>query len=126
MSFEPANVFFGTRLPAHNFDIGEYAWSQGSPDPSGFDSVYTCGAGQNYKQYCNKQVDALIHAGDGNLNPKTRTAQYEKAASIMANEVAIIPLYSPPNILVHKTGVKGMLNNPTSEGPTWNVEQWHW
>jgi len=126
VSFEPANVFFGTRLPAHNFDIGEYAWSQGSPDPSGYDSIYTCGGGQNYKQYCNKQVDALIHAGDGNLNPTTRTAQFEKADSIMANDVAIIPLYSPPNILVHKSGIKGMLNNPTAEGPTWNVEKWHW
>lgn len=127
-TFQPAGDYFGTRLPAHDFDIGEYAWSQGSPDPSGADSAYLCGGGQNYKQYCNKQVDALIHAGDSDLNPTTRTADYEKAAQIMTNDIAIIPLYSPPNILVYKSTVKGMedSDNPTSEGPTWNVQDWHW
>jgi peptide/nickel transport system substrate-binding protein len=127
VGFEPASVFFGTRLPAHNFDLGEYAWS-GGPDPSGFDAIYLCGGGSNYKQYCNKKVDALITAGDGELNSAKRTADYQAAAAIMANDIAVIPLYSPPNILVYKSSVKGMQdsNNPTSEGPTWNVEQWHW
>jgi len=127
-NFEPANPnFFGTRLPAHNFDLAEFAWS-GGPDPSGFDTIYECGGAPNYKQYCNKQVDALIHAGDGELDPTKRTADYEQAAAIMANDVAIIPLYSPPNILVYKSQIKGMndSNNPTLEGPTWNAEDWHW
>ena len=125
-NFEPANPnFFGTRLPAHNFDIAEYAWS-GGPDPSGFDAIYQCGGGSNYKQYCNKTVDSLISKGDSDLNPTTRTASYQKAATIMANDIPVIPLYSPPNILVYKSGIHGMVNNPTSEGPTWNVEQWHW
>jgi peptide/nickel transport system substrate-binding protein len=128
VNFEPANPnFFGTRLPAHNFDLAEYAWS-GGPDPSGFDAIYTCGGGQNYKQYCNKQVDALIHAGDAELNPTKRTADYEKADAIMSNDIPVIPLYSPPNILVYKSAIKGMSssNNPTLEGPTWNAELWHW
>ena len=127
VNFQPAADFFGTRLPAHQFDIGEYAWS-GGPDPSGFDSIYLCGGGSNYKQYCNKSVDALIKAGDVDLDPTSRTADYEKAATLMANDIAVIPLYSPPDILVYKSAIKGMTdsNNPTQEGPTWNVEQWHW
>jgi peptide/nickel transport system substrate-binding protein len=127
VTFQPASDFFGTRLPAHDFDIAEYAWS-GGPDPSGFDSIYQCGGGSNYKQYCNAKVDALIKLGDSDLNPTTRTADYENAAALMATDVPVIPLYSPPNILVHKSTVLGMQdsNNPTSEGPTWNVEQWHW
>ena len=62
------------------------------------------------------------------MNPTKRTADYEKASQIMANDIAVIPLYSPPNILVYKSAIKGMQdsNNPTQEGPTWNVEQWHW
>jgi len=128
VQFEPANPnFFGQRLPAADFDLAEYAWS-GGPDPSGFDAIYQTGGGSNYKTYSNKQVDALINAGDAELNPTKRTADYEKAASIMADEVAIIPLYSPPNILVYKSAVNGMQDsaNPTQEGPTWNAEQWHW
>jgi len=126
--FEPANPnFFGHRLPGHDFDIAEYAWT-GSPDPSGFDAIYQCGGGQNYKVYCNKTVDALQKKGASDLNPVTRTASYQKAAQIVAHDVTIIPLYSPPQILIYKTAVKGMdhSNNPTLVGPTWNIEEWHW
>jgi len=128
VNFEPANPnFFGQRLPGGDFDLAEYAWS-GGPDPSGFDAIYQTGGGSNYKQYSNKTVDALINQGDAELDPTKRTAEYEKAASIMATDVAVIPLYAPPNILVYKSAIKGMQdsNNPTQEGPTWNVEQWHW
>jgi peptide/nickel transport system substrate-binding protein len=132
VDLQPANPnFFGTTLPNHDFDIAEYAW-QGGPDPSGFDSIYQCQnnaknlGGQNYKLYCNKTVDALIKKGEADLNAKTRTATYEKAASIVTHDLAIIPLYAPPQILVHKSAIKGMLNNPTLEGPTWNIEQWRW
>ena len=79
MQFEPANPnFFGQRLPSGDFDLAEYAWS-GGPDPSGFDAIYQTGGGSNYKSYSNKQVDALINAGDAELNPTKRTADYEKA-----------------------------------------------
>jgi peptide/nickel transport system substrate-binding protein len=128
LGFEPANPnFFGQRLPANDYDLAEYAWS-GGPDPSGFDAIYQTGGGSNYKLYSNKQVDALINAGDSELDPAKRTADYEKAAQIMANDIVVIPLYSPPNILVYKSAIKGMdkSNNPTQEGPTWNAEQWHW
>src|SRR4051812_21059810 len=132
--FQPANPnFFGQTLPNHDFDVAEYAWL-GGPDPSGFDAIYQCQnnaknlGGSNYKLYCNKTVDALITKGESDLNPATRTATYQKAASIVAHDVAVIPLYSPPQILVYKSAIKGMANsnNPTLLGPTWNIEQWHW
>jgi peptide/nickel transport system substrate-binding protein len=128
VNFEPANPnFFGQRLPGGDFDLAEYAWS-GGPDPSGFDAINQTGGGSNYKNYSNKTVDALINAGDAELDPTKRTADYEKASLIMSNDIAVIPLYSPPNILVYKSAIKGMQdsNNPTQEGPTWNVELWHW
>jgi peptide/nickel transport system substrate-binding protein len=134
VGFEPANPnFFGQRLPNHDFDIAEFAWL-GGPDPSGFDAIYQCQdnaknlGGSNYKLYCNKTVDSLLTKGEADLNPKTRTATYQKAAKIVAHEIAVIPLYSPPQILVYKSAIKGMANsnNPTLLGPTWNIEQWHW
>jgi peptide/nickel transport system substrate-binding protein len=134
VGFEPANPnFFSQRLPSHDFDLAEFAWL-GGPDPSGFDAIYQCQdnaknlGGSNYKLYCNKTVNALIKAGDSELNPGKRTADFQKAAAIIADDVPIIPLYAPPSILVYKTAVKGMehSNNPTLLGPTWNIEQWHW
>ena len=84
--------------------------------------------GQNYKLYCNKTVDKLLKKGDGELNPTKRTADYEAAAKIMSNQVAIIPLYTRPLIWIYKSALKGAAdsNNPTQEGFTWNAERWHW
>jgi len=134
---DPA-TFFGTILPSGftnspTFDIGEYAWI-GGPDPSGFDAIYQCYnaqlnlGGSNYKRYCNKKVDSLIKKGEVNFNPAKRTAQYQQAAKITSNELAVIPLYAPPQIFVYKKALQGASksNNPTLEGPTWNLEQWHW
>ena len=129
---DPAD-FFGTILPNAHFDLGEYAWI-GGPDPSGFDAIYQCFdaaknlGGSNYKRYCSKKVDSLIKKGETNFNPTKRTAQYQQAAKITSNAIAVIPLYAPPQIFVYKKALKGASksNNPTLEGPTWNLEQWHW
>ena len=129
---DPA-TFFGTILPNANFDLGEYAWI-GGPDPSGFDAIYQCYdasknlGGSNYKRYCNKKVDSLIKKGEANFNATKRTAQYQAAAKITSNAIAVIPLYAPPQIFVYKKALHGASksNNPTLEGPTWNLQNWHW
>jgi hypothetical protein len=56
------------------------------------------------------------------------SAQYESVAKILADQISVIPLYASPLIFVYKKALKGASksNNPTNEGPTWNVEQWHW
>jgi peptide/nickel transport system substrate-binding protein len=133
VTIHDADTFFGVTLPNTDFDLGEYAWI-GGPDPSGFDAIYQCYnaaknlGGSNYKRYCNKQVDKLIAKADVNFNAKQRTAQYEQVAKLTANQVAIIPLYASPQIFVYKKALQGAAtsNNPTSEGPTWNIQDWHW
>jgi len=139
-----SSVFFGTILPgaqsnncytntpcgSDTYDIGEYAWV-GGVDPSGFDAIYQGYdgnglGGQNYKNYNNNTIDSTQKKGDKTLNADTRTSLYEKVAKIVSNKAYIVPLYARPVILVHSTAVTGMANsnNPTSAGPTWNVEQW--
>jgi ABC-type transport system substrate-binding protein len=133
VTIHDADTFFGVTLPNTDFDLGEYAWI-GGPDPSGFDAIYQCYnaqknlGGSNYKRYCNHKVDALIKKADVNFNATKRTAQYEAVAKDTANQIAIIPLYASPQIWVYKKALKGAANsnNPTSEGPTWNIQNWHW
>jgi peptide/nickel transport system substrate-binding protein len=127
----PAGTFFGTITPNKAFDIAEYAWI-GGVDPSGFDAIYQCQkgnqGGQNYKNYCNPAVDALIVKGDKELNAKTRTGYYQGMARLVSQDVPVIPLYGPPNYLIYNNQLGGMstANNPTSSGPTWNIETWFW
>lgn len=123
--------FFTDLLPTGAFDLAEYAFT-GGPDPSGWDAIYQCvtatTGGQNYKNYCNHNVDAFIKKGDSELNPTARTADYENAASLVSQNVAIIPLYARPSMLFYNNGISGMdkSDNPTSTGPLWNAEDWHW
>jgi peptide/nickel transport system substrate-binding protein len=134
-TYHDASSFFGTFLPAAHFDIGEYAWSFPGPDPSNWDSIYQCynaaknAGGSNYKRFCNGKVDRLIARGDSNFgSPASRIAQYEEVAKILSQQVAVVPLYASPQIFVYKSALKGTAqsNNPTSEGPTWNLQNWHW
>jgi ABC-type transport system substrate-binding protein len=126
-NIKPSTTVFGTDLPNHDYDLAEYAWV-GSPDPSGFDSIWGCGGDSNYTSYCNRKVTALFAAGDQELNPVKRLADYEQADKLMANDIPAIPLYSQPSIFVYKKGITGMTNanNPTNVGPTWNIQQWAW
>ena len=133
VTIHPAAQFFGETLPNTDFDLGEYAWI-GGPDPSGFDAIYQCYnaaknlGGSNYKRYCNKKVDRLIKKGDVNFNAAKRTGAVRGGGEDASNQISVIPLYASPPIFVYKKALKGASasNNPTSEGPTWNIEQWHW
>lgn len=119
---------FGTVLPSHNYDLAEYAYVFGSPDPSNGEATFKCGSPGDFTSYCSKKVDALIQAADTDFNPVTRQAKYEAIDTQLSNDLPIFPLYTYPSILVHKTAVKGMehSDSPISEGPAWNAEQWHW
>jgi peptide/nickel transport system substrate-binding protein len=133
VTIQDPSTFFGTTLPNTDFDLGEYAWI-GGPDPSGFDAIYQCYnaaknlGGSNYKRYCNHSVDKTITKAEVNFNASKRTAQYQSIAKTLATQIAIIPLYASPQIWVYKKALKGASksNNPTQEGQTWNIEQWHW
>jgi len=122
--------FFTNLLPTGAFDLAEYAFT-GGPDPSGWDAIYQCvtatTGGQNYKNYCNAKVDAFIKKGDSELNATSRLADYENAANLVSQNVAIIPLYARPSMLFYANGVSMSLSdNPTSEGPLWNAQDWSW
>jgi peptide/nickel transport system substrate-binding protein len=122
-----ANTLFGTgpnSVSAGNWDMAEYAWVT-TPDPSGFVPWLKCKGLSNHMTYCNKKVSRLLDASDQMSSPSKRAATLNQADKIMSNEVPVIPLYAQPSILVHKSAVKGMINNPSLYGPTWNAEAWH-
>ena len=119
---------FGTVLPSHNYDLAEYAYVFGSPDPSNGEATFKCGSPGNFTSYCNAKVDKLIQSADTDFNPVTRQAKYEAIDEQLSDDLPIFPLYTYPSILVHKTAVQGMedSDSPISAGPAWNAEYWHW
>jgi ABC-type transport system substrate-binding protein len=56
--------------------------------------------------------------------PAKRAVLFEKIDQQIANDVPWVPLYQKPTYFVYKSSIHGMVDDPNSQGPTWNVESW--
>jgi peptide/nickel transport system substrate-binding protein len=121
--FVPAGTLFGSHLPEHNYDLAMFTYLV-TVDPHYVVAAFTCGAGGNYSEYCNRKVTRLLLRSDRELNQRKRLALVNQAGAIMGNEVAMIPLFQRPSYFVFKTSVTGMVDNFTSQGPSYNAETW--
>ena len=115
-------------LPAGNYDIILFAWI-GSPDISGNDAIYGCRSGSTHAQdnnqgYCNRKVDKLLVAANHQLSASQQFKTTNKALALMSKDLTTIPLFQKPTYLVYRTSFKGLHENPTNEGPVWNINRW--
>jgi peptide/nickel transport system substrate-binding protein len=121
--FVPSGTLFDNKLPAHDFDLAMFTWNV-TVDPSYLTNIFGCGGGINYSDYCNRTATKLLSRADQELNQKRRLGLINRVGAILGNDVAMIPLFQRPTYLVYKTSVKGMLDNPTAQGPSFNAELW--
>ena len=130
---QPSSLFF-PRISNSKYDLALFAWV-GTGDPAGQVDIYGCGdpktadnplgiGGSNWKNYCNAKVTADLKGSDAALNPKARIRLVNAADAQLAKDVPTIPLYQKPTYFVFKTKLKGLVDNPTLQGPTWNTESW--
>src|SRR6476620_2084462 len=121
--FVPAGTLFGSHLPEHNFDLAMFTYVL-AVDPHYNVSIFSCGSPGNYGEYCNRNVTKLLTQSDQELNDAKRVKLINKADAIMANDVPQIPLFQRATYFVYKSNVKGMVDNASSQGPSWNAESW--
>jgi peptide/nickel transport system substrate-binding protein len=119
---QPSRLFF-PRIADNKYDLALFAWV-GTGDPAGQVDIYGIGGGSNWKNYSNAKVTNLLKASDAALDPKARIKLVNAADALMANDVPTIPLYQKPTYFVFKTSLRGLKDNPTLQGPTWNTEAW--
>jgi len=122
-AFVPAGTLFGSKLPAHDFDLAMFTYLV-RVDPHYNVSTFTCGNASNYTEYCNRTVSKWLGQSDRELNDAKRLALIVKVDKVLANDVPMVPLYQRPTYLVYKTSVHGMVDNATSQGPSFNAEAW--
>jgi peptide/nickel transport system substrate-binding protein len=122
-AFVPAGTLFGSKLPGHDFDLAMFTYLV-RVDPHYNVSTFTCGNASNYTEYCNRNVTKWLGQSDRELNDAKRLALIVKVDKVLANDVPMIPLYQRPTYLVYKTSVHGMVDNATSQGPSFNAEAW--
>jgi peptide/nickel transport system substrate-binding protein len=121
--FVPAGTLFGSKLPAHDFDLAMFTYLV-QVDPTYLINTFSCGLAANYSEYCNRTVTRLLNQSDHELNDAKRLALIKRIGKILANDVPMIPLYQRPTYLVYKTSVHGLVDNPSSQGPSFNAEKW--
>lgn len=123
---KPFAVSFGQDLIAGNFGVFLHAFVA-SPDPAGNTPIWACpnqGGDQNNSKYCNNKVTALLHAADAQVVPTPRAKLENQADALMANDVAGIPMWQLPTVLVFHSYVKNMSDDPTQPGFAYNAEDW--
>ncbi len=121
--FVPAGTLFGSKLPAHDFDLAMFTFLV-TVDPHYVVANFSCGSATNYTEYCNRTATQLLARSDRELNIAKRLALVNRAGAIFGNDVPMIPLFQRPTYLVFKTSIRGMVDNPTSQGPSFNAENW--
>jgi len=120
-----ANVFFSQIVSQSNYDIANLAWVT-TGDASDFYETWRCGGAANFLHYCSQKASKLMAAAGGELDPAKRAHDYQLADAVMAAGLPAIPLYQRPSPLIYKSGILGMVNNPSNAGPVWNIEDWRW
>ncbi|MGZ8697393.1 MAG: ABC transporter family substrate-binding protein [Gaiellaceae bacterium] len=118
----PSRIFFPA-VSDENYHIALFAWV-GTGDPAGQVDIYGCGGGSNWKAYCSRKVTNLFRQSDAELDAAKRRSLVLQADRIMAANLPTIPLFQKPTYFVYKSKLRGMRDNPTSAGPTWNIEDW--
>jgi peptide/nickel transport system substrate-binding protein len=118
----PSRIFFPA-VSDENYHVALFAWV-GTGDPAGQVDIYGCGGGSNWKAYCSRKVTNLFRQSDAELDAAKRRSLVLEADRIMALNLPTIPLYQKPTYFVYKSKLQGLKDNPTSAGPTWNVEDW--
>ena len=121
--FVPAGTLFGSKLPAHDFDLAMFTYLV-TVDPHYVVSIFSCGNAGNYTEYCNRGVTTKLARSDTELNEAKRLALIKSVGKTLATDVPMIPLFQRPTYLVYKTSVKGMVDNASSQGPSFNAENW--
>ena len=123
-----ASTFFGTNLVNGTYQIGEFAWVP-TPFVSGNQSIYcsytnAANCGQNWTHSAKTQVDNYMKNGASASSTSLETGDYNKADTILWQNMVTLPLYQKPQYWAWSSTLKGVQPNVASVGITWNAENW--
>jgi oligopeptide transport system substrate-binding protein len=93
-------------------------WVADFPDDINFLSVFECGGGNNYTNWCNKQFDSYLKQANQASDTQQRYQLYAKAEAILTGkngDMPIAPIYWYTYADLQKSYVQGYTINPMDE-----------
>lgn len=114
----------GTVLDSRDFDVIVYAFVS-SPFPFGNaqQNLVTNG-GANYVSFSDPAVDKLINDAAASTDTAAGIAKLVEANRIVAGASVQLPLYQKPTFIAVRDNVANARDNPTLDGPTYNIAEW--
>jgi peptide/nickel transport system substrate-binding protein len=122
--FQVGGTLFGTTLPSSDWDLIMFTYVQEPESKILANDLYACGGSQNYGNYCDRKVSAMLNKAAITLDRAQREKLLNDAETIMARHVPSIPMYARPIYVIRANTVSGPVVNPTQEGSPWNASTW--
>lgn len=120
---EGSEEFFGTVLPASDFDVALFAWA-GSALLSGQSGNYITGGDSNFNNYSNAEVDDLTAQLNRSTDQEAAADLATQIDDILWEDIATIPLFAFPGVLAYDADAQGVEYNASQAGLTWNADRW--
>ncbi|GAA3441125.1 hypothetical protein Pve01_55180 [Planomonospora venezuelensis] len=122
--------FFGTVMPANNYDVALFAWA-GSSLVSGWGSTYSTptkcdgeSKGNNNGCYSNKKIDELVKKLNSTVDVAAQDPILAEIEKILWEDLATIPLFQHPGLSAWDETVQNVVPNPAQSSITWNMDKW--
>jgi peptide/nickel transport system substrate-binding protein len=118
------HILFEEWLPEGNFDIADFGWRGGPFALSGSQDTYRPGGSANYGKFTDPTVDALFQQAIGEPDQARAADLGNQIDQRLWDQLPSIPLYQLQDFLAWRNDLRNVTNNPTTEGPFWNVGTW--
>jgi oligopeptide transport system substrate-binding protein len=92
---------------SQDYQVCRAAWIGDYADPNSFLDMWLTGGGNNETGWSNPQYDRLIAQAAATTDPQKRLEVFQKAESILMDEMPIIPIYFYTRVCLQRPDVKG-------------------
>jgi peptide/nickel transport system substrate-binding protein len=122
MKIDPTDKL-GNTLSTSDFDMIIFGWVNTPFLSDKKDLFYTDGGG-NYGHWSNKEADALIDEAVKTFDENKARDLFNQMDELMVKDAYNLPLFQKAVFLAVDSEFVNVRNNPTSAGPTYNIEEW--
>ena len=94
-------------------ELFTFGWGADYPDPQNFlDVLFHSDTPDNFGEYCNSEVDALLEEARKEKDITARMNLYQQAEQILVNDAACIPIYFDISYVLTKPYIKNLPLTP--------------
>ncbi len=113
-------------LTGGTMDASIFNWTYGStPEPDPYATLHSAG-GNNFANYNNPEMDALIEEGTLLVDPEARKEVYNKIQELFVEDVPVLYLQFDEWMNPFSTRVKGLPESPLSPDPIYYRSHAYW